>query len=190
MIVFLLFLICFALFALAFELAKRAATTSAQVAALGEQMLEKKELQYAQSKLFSGLRKAIDQGQKTRAFWVIFPLMLIKSAAFYFIGYILILPILLLIQGVLMGSLFVAYQKRYWSTVLFVKVTYWQLASHLILGAYGFLLGMDWLFEVDWFAGSEPLWLSQLYGYIVLSIIWSVVAAYFEVMMLVKDRSK
>ena len=190
MVVLLIFLIGFCLFAVAFQLARRAASTHGQVAAIGEQMLEKKERQYAESKLFSSLRVAVNKGDKIRAFSIVFPLILLKSAAFYFIGYILILPLLLLIQGVMMGSMFVAYQKQYWSTILFIKVTYWQLVSHLILAAYGFLLGVNWIFKVIWFENIELQWLSQLYGYIVLSIIWAVVAAYFEVMMLIKDRSE
>lgn len=189
MTVRLVFLTGLALFALAFELAKRTATTNTQVAALGERMLEKKERQYSESKLFSGLRAAVNRGDKNQAFWVIFLLMLLKSIAFYFIGFLLILPVLLLIQGVIMGSLFLAYKKVYRAESLFIKVTFWQLSSHLIVAAFGFVLGLEWIFGLDYIQNLKPSWAASIYAYAVLSVIWSVVAAYLEVRMLMHDEA-
>ena len=115
--------------------------------------------------------------------------MVLKSVAFYFIGYILVLPFLLVIQGVMMGSLFLAYKKVYQADSLFIKVSFWQLSSHLIVAAFGFVVGLEWIFDLDYLQNLKPSWAASIYAYAVLSIIWSVVAAYLEVRMLMHDQA-
>lgn len=184
-----IFFLALALFFGSFKLAYSLAMSNPKVAFIGEKMLLKKERQLATSKLFAELRKAIRAGNRTKAFAVIFPLMVLKSVAFYFIGYILVLPFLLVVQGVMMGSLFLAYKKVYQANSLFIKVSFWQLSSHLIVAAYGFVVGLEWIFDLDFLQNLKPSWAASIYAYAVLSVIWSVVAAYLEVCMLMHDQA-
>lgn len=184
-----IFFIALVLFFASFKLAYYSAKKSLNVASIGERMHQKKEEQLQTSKLFAGLRNAIRAGNRTKAFAVIFPLMVLKSVAFYFIGYVLVLPLLLAVQGVIMGSLFLAYKKVYRAESLFIKVTFWQLSSHLIVAAFGFVLGLEWIFGLDYIQNLKPSWAASIYAYAVLSVIWSVVAAYLEVRMLMHDEA-
>lgn len=188
MVVLFVFIAFFILFFLNFRLGEKLAVSSRSFEIFGTNFLNKKERQLRESALFGSLRKAIAKPDSSKAFLTILPLMLLKSAAFYFVGLVLVLPLLLIVQGLMMGTLFNAYKKSYASNGLFVKVTFWQLSSHLILGAYGFVVGLNWFFEIDLLTGIEPNWLADMESYMGLSVIWAIVAAYLEVKMLIRDN--
>lgn len=188
MLVLGLFLGFFLLFTLNLGLSDRLAAKNQFLANFGEKLYLKKETQYNNSPLFASLRKAVVNKNFTQAFLVIFPLMLLKSAAFYFLGLFLLLPVMLIVQGIMMGALLNYYKKQKPDSKLFMKITLWQLSSHLIIAVYGFIKGSDWLLGTDLFNKISPSILQNIWFYIALSVIWAIVAAYLEVTFLIKKH--
>ena len=78
------------IFTLSFKAGEYCSKPDSKFAAIGENFLLKKEKQLEESSFFGPLRKALAAGNNSKAFLVIFPLMLLKSAAFYFLGLFLI----------------------------------------------------------------------------------------------------
>ncbi len=112
---------------------------------LGKKLYEKKSQQLANSPLFKPLRKLDEKGNFSIGFILVFVLILIKSIAFFFIGLILIAPLILIVQGFMMGRLVNYHKNAIGPTTLLKMITYFQLFSHIVLATIGTLNGYKWI---------------------------------------------
>ena len=115
------------------------------ISELGEKIYTKKLNQLKISFFFGPLRKAINKSSLVKAIVFIFPLILLKSIAYYYMSLVLITPIVLIGQGIIMGSLFFFNDKQTNNDQSLKTITFWQLSSHIIAGSYGTLKGLEWL---------------------------------------------
>lgn len=155
---------------------------------IGETIFTKKMNQYNNSGFFGPLRNAIKQDSFLKGMLFILPLIILKSVTFYIISILLITPIILIFQGVTMGSLFIYHKKQNQDEKALVNITFWQLFSHLVAGTYGFIKGIDWMFNIDLITTSRRLLFFNIEFYVLLSFLSAVIAAYFEVKSLIEMK--
>ncbi|MBT8254110.1 MAG: hypothetical protein HKN00_04705 [Flavobacteriaceae bacterium] len=154
---------------------------------LGERTYDSKLKQLETSAFFNPIRKYRERGAIYQMTLFLFPLILIKSIAFMAVSCFLIAPILLLFQGMTMGSLIrVMKDKQLYSKMLY-RVIFWQLLGHVVAAAMGTYLGYKWLigeqdFQWDWFGSTQAL----LLFFVVVITAW--MAAYFESQMILYEH--
>lgn len=187
MIVLLIFLGLLLIFYMSLFLGKYLTKKSTYVKRIGESIYKKKIKQY-NSNAFKPLRNAVDKKSVGQGMGFIAPMIILKSIAFYFISLLLITPIIVLFQGLAMGSMFVYHEKQIGSTNELSKITFWQLFSHLIIASFGCVKGLDWLFNVKIIANTHSQFLSNINAFLILSIITAIVAAFFEVRALLNEH--
>lgn len=156
---------------------------------LGEHTYTKKLNQLNTSPFFSPLRKAINESSLLKAIACIFPLILIKSIAFYYMSFVLITPIVLISQGIVMGNLFVYSDRRTKNNQHLKTITFWQLSSHIIAASYGTLKGLEWLFsdsfKYSFLKGTNY----DMFLFLILTLLTALIASYFEAKSIVlKDN--
>lgn len=153
---------------------------SSVIAKLGETIFIKKQDQLDNSPIFGPLRKAINESSLGKAIAFIFPLITLKSIAFYFISYMLIAPIVLIIQGIMMGSLFVYNDHQTKKVKNLNNITFWQLFSHILAASYGTIKGIEWLLPDTLESFSYLNGDSRIYIYIILILLTAFVASFLE----------
>ena len=161
---------------------------SGLLANLGKKLYDQKTQQLEHSPLFKPLRSLDKKSNFTKGFVLVFVLIFLKSLAFYFIGLILIVPIVLLVQGVMMGSLFKYHEKHIGSIWALKKITIFQLLSHIALASLGLWTGFKWLYlkEITFTEGlniNKPLILAAL-----LALVFAVIAAWLEICYLKNNK--
>jgi hypothetical protein len=150
------------------------------ISQLGEKIYTKKHYQLNNSSFFNPLRKAINESSLAKAIAFIFPLIFIKSIAFYYISFVLITPIVLIGQGIIMGSLFVYNDKQTKNNQNLKIITFWQLSSHIIAGSYGTLKGLEWLLPNSFDSSSFINTSHSIFFYLILTLLTALIASYFE----------
>ena len=153
---------------------------SSVIAKLGETIFIKKKDQLDNSPIFGPLRKAIKESSLGKAIAFIFPMIALKSIAFYFISYILITPIVLIIQGIMMGSLYVYNDHQTKKVKNLNNITFWQLFSHILAASYGTVIGIEWLLP-DLLETYSFLKTQHNIGiYLILILITAFIASFLE----------
>ena len=150
------------------------------ISELGEKIYTKKLYQLKTSSFFGPLRKAINESSLVKAIVFIFPLILIKSIAYYYMSLVLITPIVLIAQGIIMGSLFVFNDKQKNNDESLKTITFWQLSSHIVAGSYGTLKGLEWLNSNSFDAYSYLSTGHNIFFYLILTLLTALIASYFE----------
>jgi len=135
----LIFICLIFIFYCSFFCGKYLTKSSRYIAKLGEKIYIKKIYQYENSGFFKPLRNAIAQGSLSKGLLIILPLIILKSVAFYFISILLITPLILIFQGITMGSLFAYHKNQHGNAKDLAMITFWQLFSHLAAATYGYL---------------------------------------------------
>ena len=180
------------LFQLIFEgsmkLASRLSKTSPALYALGEKILNSKENQLKYAPLIRPVRQYRESASKTKLRFFLFPLILIKSIAFFFISLFQIAPVLLIFQGLSMGSMVRVMKDKGARTWQLNQVIRWQLLSHVSAAAMGTWLGFYWLIEkipIDW-----P-WLLTIDALVLagISLVTAFIAAFKEAGMILEDHN-
>lgn len=149
------------------------------ISKIGEKIYSIKLKQLETSGIFSPLRNAVKERSMFKAILVIFPMILLKSVTFYFISVVLITPLILIVQGVAMGSLFTFYKNNVGLTKTLSVITFLQLLSHIIAATFGFDMGLKWLHykEVDY---NSVLISNSFFIFYILVTITAFIAAYIE----------
>lgn len=150
------------------------------ISELGEKIYSKKLNQLKISFFFGPLRKAINESSLVKAIIFIFPLILLKSIAYYYMSLVLITPIILIGQGIIMGSLFVFNDKQTNNDQSLKTITFWQLSSHIIAGSYGTLKGLEWLYSNSFDVYSYISTGDNIFFYLILTLFTALIASYFE----------
>ena len=89
-------------------------------------------------------------------------------------------PLILVLQGIAMGSLFVYHKAQDGDIKALSRITFWQLLSHIIAATYGTIVGIEWIYNKSFDFELVPSNLELLlYGSLVL--ITGLVAANLEV---------
>ena len=150
------------------------------ISSLGEKIYLNKIKQLETSKLFSTLRSAMENQLLFKALFFIFPLIVLKSIAFYFIALFLITPIVIAFQGIAMGSLFIYHRNNIGSINQLKTITFWQLTSHIIAASFGTSLGLKWLYfeEIDF--NLKTIFTNEALLCFILLAMTALIAAYLE----------
>lgn len=166
---------------------QRLCTRVKSISNLGERIHNKKIQQFESSAFFAPLRKAVRKQSKTKALSFIFPLILLKSIAFLAFSLVLISPLIIIFQGIAMGSLF-NYEKHHDNNFKALQtITFWQLSSHLIAATLGTLIGLNWLvYKTSAFSIDLLLVKENIIYYIFIGIT-ALIAAYFEARLLIEE---
>lgn len=159
---------------------------SSVIAKLGETIYNKKHYQLDISPIFSPLRKAIKESSNGKAIAFIFPLIAFKSIAFYFISYLLIAPIILITQGIMMGSLFAFNDRQAKRFKNLNNITFWQLLSHIIAASYGTIKGLKWLLPDLFGTYSFVNTVHNIGIYLTLILLTAFIASFLEAKSILK----
>jgi len=187
MIVLLIFLGLLLIFYMSLFLGKYLTKKSTYVKRIGVSIYDKKIKQY-NSNAFKPLRKAIEKKSLGQGMGFIAPMIVLKSIAFYFISLLLITPIIVLFQGLAMGSMFVYHKKQNGNTNELSKITFWQLFSHLIIASYGTVIGTNWLLSQTLIAQPDNLVFLNFKQTMAISFVTAIVAAFFEVRAILNEH--
>ena len=186
MVATIIFIVLISIFYCSLYFGKSLTPTSEFITSLGKNIYTNKLNLYKTSSFFIALRSAIKQRSITKSILFIFPLIVLKSVAFYFISILLITPLIIIFQGITMGSFFLYHKKQGENINELASITFWQILSHLIAATYGCLVGIDWLFNKDLLTGSSLSIQGNIKYYIFLSLVTACIAAYLEVKSLLK----
>ena len=185
---FLLSLLFLILFYGSLVLGKWLTTKNNSILSIGEKIYLNKTKQLKTSYLFSPVRSAIADRLITKAFFVIFPLIVLKSIAFYFIALVLITPLVLIFQGITMGSLFIYYKTHIGAINKLQRITFWQLLSHIIAASFGTSLGLKWLYYKEVDINKNVLLTNESLMCFILIVMTAIIAAYLEAKLIVKEE--
>ena len=176
----LIFFGLFIIFYSSLYLGKYFSVQNSYIQKIGASIYTKKIKQYETSKGFKLLRDAVEERSLSKGMGFIAPMIILKSVAFYFISILLIAPLILVLQGIAMGSLFNYYKTEVGDLKVLSKITFWQLLSHIIAATYGIIVGIEWIYNKSFDFELVPSNLELLlYGSLVL--ITGLVAANLEV---------
>ena len=166
-------------------LGKLFCTRNASIAKLGKIIFKKKNDELANSPFFKPIRESIKQRSIPKLASYIFVMITLKSLGFALMSIVLITPLILVFQGLAMGSLFIYYKSKEKHLDLLPIVTFWQLLSHCFAGALGTVIGLNWLFKTN-----LPLNNKYLVLVIILSLFTGIIAAYLESKMLLNQKNQ
>jgi hypothetical protein len=187
MIVLIIFLSMILIFYMSLFLGKYLTPKIQYVKRIGESIYHKKIKQY-NSSAFKPLRRAIEEKSMAQGMGFIAPMIILKSVAFYFISMLLITPLLIFFQGLAMGSMFVYHEKQIGSIKELSIITFWQLFSHLIAGAYGFTKGLDWLYNTNLIEELNQKLFFGFEVFILASLSTAIIASILEVRSLMNSK--
>ena len=141
-------------------LGRKLSMSNKNLAMLGGRTYHNKITQLKEKKFFAPLRKHIEAKSLVRCTNFLFPLILIKSIFSLGLSLFLLAPLLLIFQGLIMGSMIRHFSLKTGGPSPLNTITFWQLLSQISMMSLGTKLGYLWLIKgeilsMSWLLSTE-----------------------------------